>query len=148
MSSFPNDADGDTLALLAAEGVDMSKPLGLEFAIAVPDEASAQAVEALLTERGYQVEVVFDEGELDDEDDEWEDDDSPEENRNESPVDEDDPLSEEWDDDAYGPSWTVYVNVIMVPTYDAVIKCQQDLDKLVAPLGGQVDGWGTTITGG
>jgi len=41
MTTYPNDADGAVLADLAAQGMDMSQPLVIEFPVAVPDEAAA-----------------------------------------------------------------------------------------------------------
>jgi hypothetical protein len=45
-------------------------------------------------------------------------------------------------DDESG-DWTCYCTRSMVPTYDAIIAVQNELDALVKPLGGYSDGWGT-----
>jgi Regulator of ribonuclease activity B len=45
------------------------------------------------------------------------------------------------DDDS--SSWTCYCRKEMVPTYDAIIAAQDELDELSKPFGGYSDGWGT-----
>lgn len=124
MTNYPDDADGAVLADLAARGVDMSSPLLIEFAVAAPDEDSANAVAKALRAAGYDTEVCFDDGEIDEDDE----------------GDELDP-----DDEAFGPSWTVFANVSMIPEYDELMRIQADLDRLAGPHGGQVDGWGTML---
>jgi len=44
MLQFPADADGDALRRVAEGGSDMSKPMTVEFAVAVADEPSGQAI--------------------------------------------------------------------------------------------------------
>jgi hypothetical protein len=39
--------------------------------------------------------------------------------------------------------WTCYCAKPMVPTYEAVIAAQKELDELSAAFGGYSDGWGT-----
>lgn len=43
--------------------------------------------------------------------------------------------------------WTCYCVKSMVPTYEAVIAAQAELDELSAPVGGRSDGWGTSGNG-
>ncbi len=126
VTNYPDDPDGAVLADLAARGVDMSSPLLIEFAVAAPDEASANAVAQALRAAGYDTEVCFDEGEPD-----------------EDEPDEDDELDP--DDEAFGPSWTVFANVSMIPEYEELMRIQADLDRLAGPHGGQADGWGTML---
>ncbi|MCA9162660.1 MAG: ribonuclease E inhibitor RraB [Pirellulaceae bacterium] len=121
MTTYPDDADGAVLASLAAHGVDMSAPLVIEFAVAAPDEASAHSIGQALAEAGYDAEVEYDEGE----------------------PDEDGMLDEE--DEEFGPSWTVYVDIEMVPEYDELMRIQAELDRIARPLGGNSDGWGVTL---
>ena len=59
---FPGDADGDALARIAADGVDLSCPRVIEFAVAAPDEEAAQKIAAALTDTSYQVQIYYDEG--------------------------------------------------------------------------------------
>ena len=120
MNSYPEDEDGAVLADLAAHGVDMSQPLLIEFAIDAPDEAAAIAIDKALTKAGYESEVEYDNGELDDDD-------------------EIDP------DDEFGPSWTVYAKVEMIPEYKEIIRIQSDLDRLADPHEGTCDGWGVML---
>ncbi len=121
MHEYPNDADGAVLTNLRATGVDMTRPLLIEFPVAVPDESSANRTMKALVDAGYDSEIDFDEGEP-----------------NEDGV-------IDADDDEFGPSWTVYANVRMVPVYDEIIRIQSDLDRLSQPLGGYSDGWGVLI---
>ncbi len=39
--------------------------------------------------------------------------------------------------------WTCYCAKRMIPTYEAIIAAQKELDELSAPFGGSSDGWGT-----
>ena len=121
MPDYPDDADGDALRELADEGVDMSQPVLIEFAVAAPDDDAAQKIGAALAEHGYQAHVDFDEGEPDED----------------GAIDPDDP--------EFGPAWTVYVGISMVPTYDEVMRIQADLDRIAGPHGGRADGWGVMV---
>lgn len=112
--SYPNDADGNALANIAASGMDMEKMAAIEFAIAVPNGSVGKAVVALVSEIGYQTVLYFDEGE---------------------------PDYEEGEDEEFGPSWTVYAVASMRPTYENVVRCQSSINKLVAGIGGHCDGW-------
>lgn len=123
MTSYPNDADGAVLADLAAQGVDMSQPLLIEFPVAVPDEASANKTLKAMTKAGYDSHIEHDEGEPDDA---WET----------------DP-----DEEEFGPSWTVVANVRMVPEYNEIMRIQAELDRLARPFGGSSDGWGVMLGG-
>ena len=121
MTTYPDDADGAVLAQLAAQGVDMSQPLLIEFAVAVPDEASAEETHEAMIKAGYDCYIEFDEGEPDEE----------------GEIDS--------DDEEFGPLWTVYANVRMAPQYDEIVRIQADLDRLAKPFGGNSDGWGVLI---
>ncbi len=120
-SDYPNDADGDALREIAAHGVDVSQAQLIEFAVAAPDEAAANNIQAALGEHGYQAHVDFDEGEPDDN----------------GEIDPDDP--------EFGAAWTVYVGISMLPTYDEIMRIQADLDRIANPHGGRSDGWGVMI---
>jgi len=123
MTTYPDDADGEVLAELAAQGVDMSQPLDFEFHVAAPDEASGDAIVQALTQAGYDAHVEYDEGE----------------------PDEDGQIDP--DDEEFGPSWTVFANVRMVPDYHEVVRIQTDLDRIARPYGGNCDGWGVMLDG-
>ncbi len=123
MTTYPNDEDGAALADLAAQGVNMSEPLLIEFPVAAADEESANAIGEALAEAGYDSHIEFDEGE----------------------PDEDGEIDP--DDDEFGPSWTVYANVHMVPIYSEIVRIQAELDKIARPLGGNSDGWGVFLDG-
>src|SRR5687768_7082471 len=57
---YPNDADGDALRRLAAEGCDMSRPMEIEFEVAAEKEDAARRVAEAAARLGYRVEIVFD----------------------------------------------------------------------------------------
>lgn len=122
MTSYPDDADGAVLAGLAAQGVDMTCPLQIEFLVAVSDEASANRTATAMTEAGYDSHVEYDEGEPD--------------------------FDPEVDDaDEFGPSWTVYANVRMIPEYDEIIRIQDELNQIARLFGGKSDGWSVMLGG-
>ena len=123
MTDYPNDDDGNVLADLAAQGIDITQPLDIEFPVSAPDEAAANAIDKVLTDAGYECLVEYDDGELD----------------------EDDETDE--DDEEFGPMWTVYANVEMIPDYSEILRIQADLDRLSSPLGGICDGWGVLLEG-
>lgn len=59
---YPDDADGDALRRVALTA-DMSKPMDIDFAVAVPDEAWANDVARVVASRGYATKVVSEAGE-------------------------------------------------------------------------------------
>jgi hypothetical protein len=133
MTDYPEDADGALLAELEAQGVDMTQPLLIEFAVAAPDEAAATAISEALAGAGYESEIDYDDGEpLEDESDE---------------PGAFDPDSAADFDEEFGPSWTVYALVELVPDYDEILRIQEELDSLAEPLGGATDGWGVMLEG-
>jgi regulator of RNase E activity RraB len=101
---FPNDADGDALRRVAADGSDLSRPMSIDFTVAVPDAGAGLEVAVRAGALGYQTAVRQDE-----------------ESR----------------------EWTCYCTRIMVPSYEAVVAAQQELDELARSHGGWADGWGT-----
>jgi hypothetical protein len=52
---FPKDADGIALEGIARAGSDLSKPMFVNFHVAVPDEASAKGLAAAADKVGYRV---------------------------------------------------------------------------------------------
>jgi hypothetical protein len=120
MTTYPDDEDGAVLAELAAQGVDMSRPLLVEFIVAVPDEAAAENCLQAMTKAGYDARIEFDEGEPD----------------YDPEID---------DEDEFGPSWTVYASVPMIPEYQEIVRIQAELDQLARPFGGMSDGWGVML---
>jgi hypothetical protein len=114
-------ADAAAIAELARAGVDLSRPVLIEFAVDAPNDAVAQAVARALTEGGYAARVEYDEGEPDDDG-------------------EIDP-----DDEEFGPAWTVYTDRQMVPTLAELARVQGEIERIAAPLGGRTDGWGVLI---
>jgi regulator of RNase E activity RraB len=67
MPEYPNDADGDALRRVAADGSDMSKPMLVDFMVAVRDGESGQNVAAAAAHLGYRTQVMQDSSEEDDE---------------------------------------------------------------------------------
>jgi hypothetical protein len=120
MTTYPDDADGSVLADLAAQGIDLSKPLLFEFPVAVPDKASAEGTHKAMTHAGYDARIEYDEGEPD----------------YDSDVD---------DQEEFGPSWAVFADVRMIPQYDEIMRIQSELDEIARPFGGESDGWGVML---
>jgi regulator of RNase E activity RraB len=54
---FPNDADGEALRRIVADGSDLSKPMFINFHVAVPDEGSAKELANVARKLGYRVRV-------------------------------------------------------------------------------------------
>lgn len=116
---YPNNDDGRVLASIAATGMDLSKPVTVEFAITSPNESACVAIASSLRMHGFRAEVDYDKDEPD-----YGDGDGPE----------------------FGPSWTVYVPVICVPSYANVVHLQEELNGLSRGFGGSVDGWEVRLT--
>ncbi len=55
--NFPNDADGDALRRVAQGGSDLSKPMTIDFQVAVTDEAAAKALAEVARKAGYRVSI-------------------------------------------------------------------------------------------
>ena len=51
---FPNDADGDALRRVAADGSDLSRPVSIDFTVAVPDSGAGLEVAVRAGALGYQ----------------------------------------------------------------------------------------------
>jgi regulator of RNase E activity RraB len=58
--AYPNDADGDALRRVAADGSDMSRPMEIDFAVAVPSQAAGERVAAEAKRLGFTVKLVPD----------------------------------------------------------------------------------------
>lgn len=54
---FPNDADGDALRRCVDGGSDLSKPMLVNFQVAVPNEAAARGLSVVASKLGYRVEI-------------------------------------------------------------------------------------------
>lgn len=122
MTTYPDDADGAALAELAAQGVDMTQPIVIEFPVAVPDEASANDTAGVLAKAGYEPQIEYDAGEPD--------------------------FDAETDDAGeFGPSWSVYARVRMIPDYGEIVQLQAELDRIAGPFGGKSDGWCVFLEG-
>lgn len=57
---YPRDADGDALRRIAGHGSDMSKPMLVDFFVAVPNEKSGNLVARAATRLGYSASVERD----------------------------------------------------------------------------------------
>lgn len=134
MTNFPDDDDGAVLESLREAGVDLSKPLEIDFQIAVVDEASGQQIVDAVRAAGYPADLVYDDGGTED---------GVAEDGDEAHEDEDQATEE--DDGCDDPSWTIYVIMEIVPDYQRVVDIQAKLDELAQPFGGEVDGWGAMI---
>jgi hypothetical protein len=116
--AFPDDEDGAVLASLAEAGVDLSKPIELEFVIDAPGEAAANQIAAAVRAAGHECQVEYDEGEPDEGDE------------------------ADSGDEELGPSWAVYVSLEAVAEHARIVQLQQMFTQLAEPHGGACDGWG------
>jgi hypothetical protein len=64
--NYPNDADGDALRRVIGLGADMSRPMEIDFFVAVPRREAGKAIARLATHAGYRTSIVHNE-----EDDAW-----------------------------------------------------------------------------
>ena len=60
MSDYPNDADGGALRRVAGDGSDMSRPMSIDFTIAVPSREVGEEIGRLVAACGYVVRVEQD----------------------------------------------------------------------------------------
>ncbi len=58
---LPDDANGDALRRVFLDGSDPSRPMDIDFHVAVPDEVAGEKVAAAASQRGYDTEVVREE---------------------------------------------------------------------------------------
>jgi hypothetical protein len=105
----PDDADGGALRRLEADGSDLSRPMDIDFAVAVPGESSGKAVAEAARAAGYAAKVACD-GSGEDED---------------------------------SQRWTCYCTRRMVPSREALRAAEAELERVSAPHGGYLDGWGS-----
>ncbi|WP_166831360.1 ribonuclease E inhibitor RraB [Thalassoroseus pseudoceratinae] len=59
-SEYPNNADGNVLRTLAESGNDMTKPMEIDFAVAVPNELAANDFREVAAENGYDSHTDYD----------------------------------------------------------------------------------------
>src|SRR6266542_803878 len=98
-SNYPDDADGQALRRVA-ETADMSKPMDVDFFVAVPEERAGANIAELAGQRGYRTKV---------------------------------------ERDSETGKWTCYCTRTMVPTYEAIVSAQKELEDLARPHGGYSD---------
>ena len=60
MNNSPGNADGDALMRLAEGGADMTRPMVIDFAVAIPDEPTGTAIALKAIECGYDATVAQD----------------------------------------------------------------------------------------
>jgi len=59
---YPDDSDGGALRNIVNDGSDMSKPMFINFQVAVPSETAAKALSEVAYKLGYRVSVYDSEG--------------------------------------------------------------------------------------
>jgi regulator of ribonuclease activity B len=57
---LPNDSDGDALRRLVRDGSDLSKPMTIDFAVAVPDKFAGEAVAERASSLGFRPHIYHD----------------------------------------------------------------------------------------
>jgi len=55
--NFPSDSDGDALRRLVSDGSDLSRPMFIDFQVAVPDEPAAKELAVAASKLGYHVRI-------------------------------------------------------------------------------------------
>ena len=127
MTTYPDDDDGAVLRGIAADGVDMTRPLLIEFTATAPNQEVAFDIrDAVASHFRCAAEVVFEEGESEDD--------------GHFTAEE---IQAQRDD--LGPTWLVCACLIMVPNYDEIVRIQAEMEQVARPLGGKSCGWGVTI---
>lgn len=58
---LPHDSDGDAIRRVIGSGADLSRPMLIDFAVAVPYQAAGQKIAEIVSKRGYTPDVCFDE---------------------------------------------------------------------------------------
>jgi regulator of RNase E activity RraB len=58
---LPNDANGDVLRRMLADGADLSKPHDIDFFIAAPNEQAGSAIASAAEQQGFSVDLDKDE---------------------------------------------------------------------------------------
>ena len=54
---YPNDADGDALRRLAADGADMDAPMEIDFFVAAPNELAAEEIADAAEQADFDTEI-------------------------------------------------------------------------------------------
>jgi regulator of RNase E activity RraB len=99
-----DDATREALERIARDGSDLTRPLKMDFFVAVPDETAGRIVADRAAKAGFDT-VVEQDSETED--------------------------------------WTCYCTKVLVPTYDAVVDIESQLDSFASDIGGHADGFGT-----
>ena len=105
-------------------GVDLSKPIEVEFTLDVADEDMGSKLQDELKAAGYLVELEYEPGELE----------------------EDEAVVDEGVLEEFGPSWTLYARVQIVPTYEEIMARQENIGRLASKYGSTCDGWGAMLS--
>lgn len=63
LSKLPQDADGDALRRIAADGSDLTKAMEIDFAVDVPSEQAGKDFAKAIAHLPYQTSLYFDEEE-------------------------------------------------------------------------------------
>ena len=58
---LPHDDDGEAIRRVISHGSDLSRPMPIDFAVAVPNQAAGQKIAAIVSDRGYTPDVYEDE---------------------------------------------------------------------------------------
>ena len=64
MTTYPDDADGDALRRVAGDGSDMTRPMDVDFFVAVHDESAGYRVARVAEAHGYAASVKQDSDDL------------------------------------------------------------------------------------
>ena len=98
------EATRAALVRYAEHGSDLSKPMTIDFFVAVPNDDAGRAVARAAVALGFEVSVERDQMTME---------------------------------------WTCYCKKSLIPTFEAVIAIERQLDALAKPHGGYADGFGS-----
>ena len=61
---YPADADGAAIRRVVARGIDLSRPIDIDFVVDVPSKAAGERIKTLASRLGYQTILEADEDEI------------------------------------------------------------------------------------
>jgi regulator of RNase E activity RraB len=114
MKSIPDDPTGEALRQLMEHGSDLSKPMEMDFFIAVPSQEAGDKVAIKARELGFT-----------------------------TVVEQDDELDEEGHPPDHPPEWTCYCTKTLIPEYSEIVKIEEQLGSIAEEFGGYSDGFGS-----
>src|SRR5262245_18594520 len=114
MKSIPDDTTGATLKVIAERGSDLTRPMKMDFFVAVPSKDAGDKVALKARVLGFA-----------------------------TSVEKDDIGPKDVGPDDKRLEWTCYCTKFLVPEYSEVVRIERQLDSIAKEFGGYADGFGT-----